>query len=56
MLDGRMPEEGAYLEARNGQRGEIVHVDEAVVRVDFDPELAGEAPEFEVELEIVDIG
>ena len=45
-----MPEEGAYLEAQNGQQGEIVHVDEAVVRVDLDPELAGEALEFEVEI------
>jgi FKBP-type peptidyl-prolyl cis-trans isomerase 2 len=53
MIDGRMPEEGAHLETQNGQQGEIVHVDEAVVRVDFDPELAGETLEFEVE--IVDV-
>ena len=50
MIDGRTPEEGAHLETRNGQQGEIVHVDEAVVRIDFDPELAGETMEFEFEI------
>ncbi|MFB6121263.1 MAG: peptidylprolyl isomerase [Halobacteriaceae archaeon] len=52
LLGGEL-EEGAYLEAQNGQRGEIVHVDEETVRVDFNPELAGEHLEFEVE--IVDV-
>lgn len=50
---GQTPEEGAFLEAQNGQQGEIVHVDEETVRVDFNPELAGETLEFEVE--IVDV-
>ena len=54
MADGQVPEEDAHLEARDGQQGEVVHVDEAAVRVDFDPELAGETLEFEVE--IVDVG
>jgi len=50
---GQTPEEGAYLQAQNGQHGEITHVDDNVVKVDFNPELAGETLEFDVE--IVDI-
>lgn len=53
MLGGQTPEEGAYLEAQNGQKGKVVHADEETIRVDFNPELAGETLEFEVE--IVDI-
>ena len=53
MLGGRTPEEGAFLEAQNGQQGEITHVDEELVRVDFNPQLAGKTLEFEVE--IVDV-
>lgn len=41
MLGGQTPEEGAYLEAQNGQHGEVVHSGEAIVRVDFNPRLAG---------------
>ena len=50
---GQRPEEGAFLQAQNGQHGEIVHVDDETVRVDFNPDLAGETLEFEIE--IVDI-
>ena len=50
MLGGQMPEEGSYLEAQNGQHGEIVHVDEEIVRVDFNPRLAGETLTFEIEI------
>jgi len=50
---GQRPEEGAFLEAQNGQHGEIVHVDDETVRVDFNPDLAGETLEFEIE--IVDV-
>ncbi|GGN11066.1 peptidyl-prolyl cis-trans isomerase [Halarchaeum nitratireducens] len=50
---GETPEEGAYLQAQNGQQGEVVHVDEETVRVDFNPELAGETLTFEVE--VVDV-
>ena len=53
MLGGQTPEEGAYLEAQNGQHGEIVHSGEEVVRVDFNPRLAGETLTFEIE--IVDV-
>jgi FKBP-type peptidyl-prolyl cis-trans isomerase 2 len=50
MLGGQTPEEGFYLEAQNGSQGEVVHVDEEVVRVDFNPRLAGETLTFEVEI------
>lgn len=53
MLGGQTPEEGSYLEAQNGRQGEVVHVDEEVVRVDFNPRLAGETLTFDVE--IVDV-
>jgi FKBP-type peptidyl-prolyl cis-trans isomerase 2 len=53
MLGGQTPEEGAYLEAQNGQVGEIVHADEEEIRVDFNHELAGKTLEFDVE--IVDV-
>jgi len=50
---GQTPQEGAFLEAQNGQHGEITHVDDEVVKVDFNPDLAGETLEFDVE--IVDV-
>jgi len=50
---GQLPEEGAFLQAQNGQHGEVIHVDEETVKVDFNPDLAGETLEFEVE--IIDI-
>lgn len=53
MLGGQTPEAGAYLEAQNGRQGEVVHVDDEVVRVDFNPALAGETLTFDVE--IVDV-
>ncbi|MFC6988534.1 peptidylprolyl isomerase [Haloplanus sp. GCM10025708] len=45
--------EGAYLQAQNGDHGEIVDVGDETVRVDFNPELAGETLEFEIQ--IVDV-
>jgi len=50
MLSGQLPEEGELLEDQSGQRGDVIHVDEDVVRVDFNPELAGESLEFEIEV------
>jgi len=50
MLGGQTPPEGSYLEAQNGRQGEVVHVDEEVVRVDFNPRLAGETLTFDVEI------
>ncbi|EMA65899.1 peptidylprolyl isomerase FKBP-type [Halorubrum kocurii JCM 14978] len=50
MLGGQTPEEGSYLEAQNGSQGEVVHVDEETVRVDFNPRLAGETLTFDVEI------
>lgn len=53
MLGGEIPEEGAYLEAQNGQVGEVVHADEDTIRVDLNHELAGKTLAFDVE--IVDV-
>lgn len=53
MVGGKELKEGAYLEAQNGQMGELIHVDEETVRIDFNPDLAGETLEFDVE--IVDV-
>ena len=53
MLGGQTPPEGSFLEAQNGRQGEVVHVDDEVVRVDFNPRLAGETLTFDVE--IVDV-
>ena len=50
MLGGQTPEEGSYLEAQNGSQGEVVHVDEEIVRVDFNPRLAGETLTFDIEI------
>ena len=47
---GQTPEEGTYLEAQSGQQGEVIEVTEAVVRVDFNPDLAGETLAFDVEI------
>lgn len=53
MVGGEAPEEGAYLETENGGLAEVVHVDDAVVKVDFNHSLAGETLEFYIE--IVDV-
>jgi FKBP-type peptidyl-prolyl cis-trans isomerase 2 len=53
MLGGETPDEGAYLEAQNGQVGEVVHADEDTIRVDLNHELAGKTLAFDVE--IVDV-
>lgn len=47
---GQVPEEGTYLEAQNGQQGEVIEVTDEVVKVDFNPDLAGEALAFDVEI------
>jgi FKBP-type peptidyl-prolyl cis-trans isomerase 2 len=53
MLGGETPDEGAYLEAQNGQVGEVVHADEDTIRVDLNHELAGKTRA--VDVEIVDV-
>lgn len=53
MVGGQTPEAGTYVETQDGQLAEIVHVDEEVVRVDFNHELAGEVLEFD--LEVIDV-
>lgn len=47
---GQVPEEGTYLEAQNGQQGEVIEVTDEVVKVDFNPDLAGETLAFDVEI------
>jgi FKBP-type peptidyl-prolyl cis-trans isomerase 2 len=50
LLGGELPEEGAYLEAEDGTRGEITDIDDGSVHVDFNSELAGETLEFDIEV------
>jgi FKBP-type peptidyl-prolyl cis-trans isomerase 2 len=50
MVGDELPQEGAYLETQEGNLAEVVHVDESVVRVDFNHALAGETLEFDVEI------
>lgn len=47
---GEDPTEGTFVETREGAFGEVVHVDEGTVRIDFNHELAGETLEFDVEV------
>lgn len=54
MVGGQIPEEGAYLETQDGGIAEIVHVDDDVVRVDFNHQLAGETLEFDLEVLSID--
>lgn len=53
MVGGETPGEGDYLETQDGGIAEIVHVDEEVVRVDFNHVLAGKTLEFDIE--VVDV-
>lgn len=53
MIGGETPEAGAYIETQDGGIAELVHVDEEVVKVDFNHELAGETLEFDIS--IVDV-
>ncbi len=51
---GQSPEEGAYLETQDGGLAEIIHVDDEVVRIDHNHELAGETLEFDIEIVNID--
>lgn len=53
MLQGETLTEGMKVQTQQGQIGTIVDVEEDVVRIDFNHELAGETLEFEIE--IVDV-
>lgn len=53
MLQGETPQAGMHVQTQQGDIGEVLAVDDEVVRVDFNHELAGEHLEFEVE--IVDV-
>lgn len=54
LLEGETPEEGMLIQTEQQQVGEIVHVGEEVVRIDFNHELAGETLEFDVEIVAID--
>lgn len=43
-------EEGMRVQAKDGDVGEILHIDSDVIRVDFNHDLAGESLEFEIEV------
>ncbi|ELZ98135.1 peptidylprolyl isomerase FKBP-type [Haloferax mucosum ATCC BAA-1512] len=47
---GDDPEAGMYVQTQQGGLGEIIHVDDDVVRIDFNHELAGETLVFDVEI------
>lgn len=53
MLGGQTPKEGFYIKAQNGSQGEVIHVDEETVRVDFNLRLAGET--LTIDIEIIDV-
>lgn len=53
MIGEQALEEGAYLESQSGHHGEITDISEETVTVDFNPQLAGETLEFDIE--IVDV-
>jgi len=50
MLGGQTPEEGAYVETKEGELAEILSVEDDVVRIDFNPQLAGETLQFDIEV------
>lgn len=53
MLGGQTPEEGGYVKTQEGELAEILTVEDDVVRVDFNPQLAGETLQFDIE--VVDV-
>lgn len=44
------PEEGIHVQTEQGMIGEVVSIDDDVVTVDFNHELAGETLEFDIEV------
>lgn len=50
ILQGENPTVGMHVQTQQGVYGEIIHVDDENVRVDFNHELAGETLEFEIEI------
>ncbi len=54
MLDGQVPAEGDRVETERGDVGRITHVDDDVIRLDFNHALAGETLEFDVEVVAVE--
>lgn len=50
MVGGQTPVEGAGLETESGHVAEIIGVDDELVRVDFNHQLADETVEFDIEI------
>lgn len=50
MVGDQTPEEGDFVQTQDGDLAEIVHVDDEVVRVDFNHGLAGETLEFDIDV------
>lgn len=50
MVGDQTPEAGDFVQTEEGDLAEIVHVDDEVVRVDFNHGLAGETLEFDIEV------
>lgn len=50
MVGGQTPVEGVGLQTESGDVAEIVDVDDDIVRVDFNHQLAGETVEFDIEI------
>ena len=49
-LGDEEPEEGMYLQTQDGNLAEITEITDGAVRVDFNPRLAGETLEFDIEV------
>jgi len=49
-LGDEQPEEGMYLQTQDGNLAEITDVTDEAIRVDFNPQLAGETLEFDIEV------
>ena len=50
MVEGHEPEVGMQIQTEQGLPGTVSHIDDEVVRVDFNHDLAGETLTFEVEV------
>jgi FKBP-type peptidyl-prolyl cis-trans isomerase 2 len=50
MVEGHTPREGMQIQTEQGLPGTVAHVDDELVRVDFNHDLAGETLAFEVEV------
>ncbi|MFC4438577.1 MULTISPECIES: FKBP-type peptidyl-prolyl cis-trans isomerase [Natrialbaceae] len=52
--EGRSLEMGMQIESKEGNVGEVTHIDPEILRIDFNHQLAGETLEFELQVLEVD--